>query len=41
MKEEEIRSRLMSITALATHYCMALENCIELERDEFVKEMLG
>lgn len=41
MKEEEIRSRLMSITALATHYCMALENCIELERDEFVKEMLS
>lgn len=41
MKEEELRSRLMSLTALAANYCAALENCRDSEREDFIKEMLG
>lgn len=40
MKDEELRSRLMSITALAADYCSSLENCRDIERDDFVKDML-
>jgi len=41
MKEGELRSRLMSVTALAANYCASLENCRDNDRDDFVKEMLG
>lgn len=41
MKEDELRSRLMSVTALAANYCVSLENCRDSEREDFVKEMLG
>lgn len=41
MKEDELRPRLMSITALAADYCVSLENCRDNEREDLVKEMLG
>ncbi len=41
MKEEELRSRLMTVTALAANYCASLENCRDSERDDFIKDMLG
>lgn len=40
MKEEELQSRLMQLTALASEYCYAIENARELEKDEFVAGML-
>lgn len=41
MKENEMRSRLMSLTSLSAEYCMTLENCRDMEREDFVKEILG
>ncbi len=41
MKDDELRSRLMSVTALAANYCVSLENCRDSEREDFVKEILG
>ncbi len=41
MKEEELQSRLMQLTALASEYCYAIENARELEKDEFIAGMLG
>lgn len=41
MKENKINSRLMNLTALASEYCSAVENCREYEEGEFVKEMLN
>lgn len=41
MSDESIKSRLLSTTALASKYCMTLENAREMEKDEFVREMLS
>lgn len=41
MNDSEQRSRLMSLTRLASEYCMTLENCREMEREEFISAMLG
>lgn len=41
MKENEINTRLMNLTALSAEFCSAVENCREYEESEFVKEMLG
>lgn len=36
-----MKARLLSTTSLASRYCMALENAREMEKDEFVREMLS
>lgn len=41
MSDESIKSRLLSTTALASKYCMTLENAREMEKDEFVRDMLS
>lgn len=41
MNENEIRSRLLKITALAKDYCILLENARELEKEEFVANVLN
>lgn len=41
MKDQEIRARLMEVTALAARYCIALENCREDEKSEFLKTVLS
>lgn len=41
MREDDIRSRLMALTSVCAEYCMALENCRESERADFVAEMLN
>lgn len=40
MTEHEMRSRLMGLTALASEYCMTVENAPETERNEFIARML-
>lgn len=40
MNEEDIRRRLLGVTALATRYCVLMENAESTDRDEFVKTML-
>lgn len=40
MTEHELRSRLMGLTALASEYCMTVENAPETERNEFIARML-
>ncbi len=40
MGKEEIRRRLLGITALAAEYCVTVENAAEAEREEFVASML-
>lgn len=40
MTEHEMRSRLMGLTALASEYCMTVENATETERNEFIALML-
>ncbi len=38
---EAIRTRLINLTALCAEYCSALENCREIEKEEFVNSLLG
>ncbi|MDE6559746.1 MAG: DUF5063 domain-containing protein [Muribaculaceae bacterium] len=38
---EAIRTRLINLTALCAEYCSSLENCREMEKDEFVNALLG
>lgn len=40
MKEDQIKRRLMTVTALAAEYCATLENAAQMEKDEFVDRML-
>lgn len=40
MTEDQMHTRLMGVTTLATEYCFALENAREMEREEFVVRML-
>lgn len=41
MNETEMRGKLIGFTALASEYCAALENAREMEKGEFVEEMLN
>ena len=41
MNNAELRSALLSITALSSDYCAMLENAREMEKDEFVAGVLG
>lgn len=41
MENNELRARLLAVTALATRYCQAVETAPEYEQDEFVAEMLN
>ena len=41
MNDDSMKPRLLSTTALASKYCMTLENAREMEKDEFVREMLS
>ncbi|MBD5195720.1 MAG: DUF5063 domain-containing protein [Bacteroidales bacterium] len=41
MTENVIKSRLVNITALATDYCAAVQNAREIEKQDFVIEILG
>ncbi|MDE6549560.1 MAG: DUF5063 domain-containing protein [Muribaculaceae bacterium] len=38
---EAIRTRLINLTALCAEYCSALENCREMEKEEFINALLG
>ena len=40
MNETEIRARLLNVVALSSRYCSALERTREMEKEEFVAEML-
>lgn len=40
MTDSELRSQLLGVTALASQYCISLENAENSERDDFIKEML-
>lgn len=40
MTEDEMRSRLMSLTALSARYCQTLEHSADYEKDEFIALML-
>mgnify|MGYP000766164903 CR=1 FL=1 len=40
METDQLRHRLLAVTALASDYCAALENAREMERREFVMAML-
>lgn len=40
MTDTELRSRLLKVTALASEYCMTLENAAESERNDFIASML-
>lgn len=40
MEKEEIRHRLLGVTALAARYCATVENASEAEQREFVASML-
>ena len=37
----DIKKRLLEITALAADYCRTIENCAEMEKDEFLDSMLN
>ncbi len=39
--KENVRGRLLSITALANDYCVALQSTFEMEKDEFVGMMIN
>lgn len=41
MKKEELRGRQLAVTALATRYCVTLEQAENMERAEFVAAVLG
>ncbi len=41
MNNTDHQSRLLAITALATDYCALLENAREVEKEEFIAEVLG
>lgn len=41
MNDDSIKARLLSTTSLASRYCMTLENAREMEKDEFVRDMLS
>lgn len=41
MTEEEIKGRLMALTVVCARYCHALENCFEMEREEFIDTVLS
>lgn len=41
MNNAELRSALLSITALSSDYCAMLENAREMEKDEFIAGVLG
>lgn len=40
MGKEEIRRRLLGVTALAAEYCVTVENAAESETEEFIASML-
>lgn len=40
MEKQDLRRRLLGVTALAARYCVALENAAETERSEFIASML-
>lgn len=40
MTNTELRSRLLGVTALASEYCVTLENAAEAERTDFIASML-
>ncbi len=40
MNEDNIRTRLLSVTQLAAGYCALCENATEMEKEEFVDRML-
>lgn len=40
MNEDNIRTRLLGVTSLATDYCSVCENASEMEKTEFVDRML-
>ena len=39
--DTEMRRRLLVVTALASRYCLTVENAAETERDEFILSMLN
>lgn len=41
MQNDTLQNRLIGITALASEYCSLLENAREIERDDFIAEVLG
>ena len=41
MSDKNMRARLLGIVAMATNYCMQIENCGEAEPREFVASMLS
>ncbi len=41
MNNEELRGRQLAVTALATRYCVTLEQAESMEREEFVAAVLG
>ena len=41
MSELELKSQLLEVTALASDYCVALENARKIEKKEFVIEILN
>ncbi len=40
MTDDNMRHRLLGVTALASDYCLTLENAGEMEKDDFVAMML-
>lgn len=41
MKTDSVRRQLINITAMASDYCVALENARQSEKDDFVNEILS
>lgn len=41
MTDNELRSQLLTVTALAADYCSALENARNTDKSEFIVEILG
>lgn len=40
MKEQQTQSQLLAVTALASDYCAAVENARQIEKTEFISEIL-
>lgn len=40
MSDKEIKSRLLTVTSLASDYCVALENARQSEKEDFIAEIL-
>lgn len=41
MNDHELRSQLLAVTALASDYCSSLENARQMEKADFIAEMLN